>query len=59
MRRHGPCISGFLEVIENMTVMKALVYAQLHPVKTMRQFINDRCLYRALILAALVMNWCF
>jgi hypothetical protein len=39
--------------------MKAIVYAQLHPVKTMRQFINDRCLYRVLILAMLVMNWCF
>ncbi len=39
--------------------MKAIVYAQLHPVKTMRQFINDRCLYRLLILAMLVVNWCF
>ena len=39
--------------------MKAFVYAQFHPVKTMRQFINDRGLYRALILAMLVMNWCF
>ena len=39
--------------------MKALVYAQLLPVKTMRQFISDRCFYRVLILALLVMNWCF
>jgi hypothetical protein len=39
-------------------LMKALVYAQLHPVKTMRQFISDRCLYRTLILTMLVMNWC-
>ena len=39
--------------------MKALVYAQLQPMKTMRQFISDRCLYRTLILAMLVMNWCF
>jgi hypothetical protein len=39
--------------------MKAIVYAQLHPVKNMRQFINDRCLYRMLILAMLVLNWCF
>lgn len=39
--------------------MKAIVYAQLHPVKTMKQFINDRCLYRTLILAMLVVNWCF
>jgi hypothetical protein len=37
----------------------ALVNAQLHPVKTLRQFVNDRCLYRVLILALLVMNWCF
>lgn len=39
--------------------MKALVYAQLQPVKTMKQFINDRCLYRTLILTMLVLNWCF
>ena len=39
--------------------MKAIFYAQLHPVKTMRQFISDRHLYRMLILAMLVMNWCF
>ena len=39
--------------------MKALVYAQFQPVKTMRQFISDRGLYRALILAMLFVNWCF
>ena len=39
--------------------MKALVYAQLQPVKTLRQFISDRRLYRMLILAMLVLNWCF
>jgi hypothetical protein len=39
--------------------MKTLVFAQLQPVKTMRQFISDRCLYRTLILAMLVMHWCF
>ena len=39
--------------------MKAIVYAQLHPIKTMKQFINDRSLYRLLILAIMVMNWCF
>jgi hypothetical protein len=39
--------------------VKAVVYAQLHPVKTMQQFINDRCLYRMLILAMLAINWCF
>ena len=40
-------------------IMRAIVYAQLHPVKTMRQFISDRRLYRTLILAMLVVNWCF
>jgi hypothetical protein len=40
-------------------VMKALIYAQLRPVKTMKQFIEDRFLYRTLILVALVMMWCF
>jgi hypothetical protein len=39
--------------------MKSFIYAQLQPVKTMRQFIADRYLYRMLILSALVMNWCF
>jgi len=39
--------------------MKAFIYAQLLPVKTMKQFINDRCLYRMVILAMLVLNWCF
>jgi hypothetical protein len=39
--------------------MKAIIYAQLHPVKTMQQFINDRCLYRLLILGMLLVNWCF
>jgi hypothetical protein len=39
--------------------MKTIIYAQLHPVKTMTQFINDRCLYRVLILGMLVLNWCF
>ena len=39
--------------------MKAIFYAQLHPVKTMKQFINDRSLYRVLILTMLVADWCF
>ena len=39
--------------------MRAAIYAQLHPVKTMKQFIEDRCLYRVLIFTMLVMNWCF
>ena len=39
--------------------MKAIVYAQLQPVKTMKQFIDDRGLYRVLILTMLALNWCF
>ena len=39
--------------------MRAIVYAQFQPVKTMKQFISDRSLYRSLILAMLVANWCF
>jgi hypothetical protein len=39
--------------------MKAILYAQLKPAKTLRQLISDRRFYRALILAALVMTWCF
>ena len=39
--------------------MRTILYAQLQPVKTMKQFISDRCLYRTLILALLFVNWCF
>jgi len=47
------------KLLRMSTSMKAIVYAQLLPVKTMKQFINDRCLYRLLILGMLLMNWCF
>jgi hypothetical protein len=39
--------------------MKAILYAQFHPVKTMKQFISDRSLFRTLMLATLLVNWCF
>ena len=39
--------------------VKAVIYAQLHPVKTTKQVTNDRCLYSVLILGVLVLNWCF
>jgi hypothetical protein len=39
--------------------MKAIIYAQLQPIKTLKQFVNDRCLYRLLILGMLLVNWCF
>jgi len=53
------CNRALVEIIENVPVMRAIVYAQLQPVKTMKQFISDRCLYRTLIFAMLVVNWCF
>ena len=53
------CIRALVDIIENVIVMRAIVYAQFHPVKTMKQFISDRSLYRSLILAMLVANWCF
>ena len=39
--------------------MRTFVYAQLQPVKTIKQLIIDRCLYRMLILTFILMNWCF
>jgi hypothetical protein len=39
--------------------MKAILYAQFQPVKTMKQFISDRSLFRTLALGMLVLNWCF
>lgn len=48
-----------MKILRMCLNMKAIVYAQFHPAKTMKQFINDRCLYRMLILAMLVVNWCF
>jgi hypothetical protein len=39
--------------------MKAFLRGQLQPVKTMRQMISDRCLYRTLAIALLILNWCF
>jgi hypothetical protein len=38
--------------------MKAVIYAQLNPVKTMRQLIDDRFLFRFAILANLVIAFC-
>jgi hypothetical protein len=39
--------------------MKAILYSQLQPAKTLRQLISDRRFYRSLIFAMLVMTWCF
>ena len=38
--------------------MKAVIYAQFNPVKTMRQLIDDRLLIRLGILASLVIAFC-
>jgi hypothetical protein len=43
---------------QDVAGMKAIVYAQLFPDKTMKQLINDRLFYRSTILATLVMVWC-
>ena len=39
-------------------IMKAIFYAQLNPSKTMSQLINDRALYRLLIVGVLFYAWC-
>jgi hypothetical protein len=38
--------------------MKALLYAQFNPSKTLRQLISDRHLYRLLVLIAVILAWC-
>jgi hypothetical protein len=38
--------------------MKAVIYAQFNPVKTLRQLIGDRCALRLLILGALLVATC-
>lgn len=39
-------------------IMKAKLYAQFNPTKTMSQLINDRALYRLLIVGCLFCAWC-
>lgn len=39
-------------------IMKAILYAQFNPQKTLEQFVNDRNLYRFLIVAVLIMSAC-
>ncbi len=38
--------------------MKSFIYAQLNPTKTMQQLLDDRDLYRLLIIAALLVACC-
>lgn len=38
--------------------MKALLYAQINPSKTLGQIINDRNLYRVIAVFALILAWC-
>jgi hypothetical protein len=38
--------------------MKATIYAQFNPVKTMEQLIGDRCALRICILAGLLVAFC-
>lgn len=39
-------------------IMKAKLYAQFNPSKTMSQLINDRALYRMLIVIGFFCAWC-
>jgi hypothetical protein len=39
-------------------IMKAKLYAQFNPTKTMSQLINDRALYRLMIVGVLFCAWC-
>jgi hypothetical protein len=38
--------------------MKAVIYAQFNPVKSMEQLIGDRCILRLCIAAALLLVFC-
>jgi len=38
--------------------MKAVLYAQFNPVKSMKQLVGDRCTLRLCILAALLLAAC-
>ena len=38
--------------------MKAMIYAQLNPVKSMHQLIGDRCVLRVCIVAVLLLAFC-
>jgi hypothetical protein len=49
---------GSARVESEIEAMKAVIYAQFNPVKTMRQLIGDRCALRLLILGALLVATC-
>ena len=49
---------GSARVEAETNAMKAVIYAQINPVKTLRQLIGDRCALRLLILGALVVATC-
>ena len=43
----------------SLSNMKAVIVAQLNPQKTLEQFINDRSLYRLLIVTVLILSACW
>ena len=49
----APCCETF-----RAAIMKAIFYAQLNPQKTIEQLINDRSLYRILILTFMILAAC-
>jgi hypothetical protein len=58
LRGTGPAILDLSKLLRMSLSMKSNLYAQLHPVKTMKHLVNDRCVYRLLILGMILVNWC-
>ena len=48
----------FVRHFHQHKVMKALLYAQINPQKTMEQLVNDRAIFRYLIVAVLILSAC-
>lgn len=38
--------------------MKAIMWQQINPTKTLKQLVSDRNLFRLIVLAGLAMSWC-
>ena len=59
LRGTGLALLGSWLLMRTNMCIKCFIYRQLRPIKSMKQFIDDRCLYRVLIFALLILNWCF
>jgi hypothetical protein len=56
--RFAPCCNSKAVVEIWSRYMKALLYAQFNPTKTLGQLIDDRNLYRILAVLTLILVWC-